>query len=103
MVFIYCETTDDLKQVGELICSENSVSGKEDNYAWKTEESDDNSYAIQTSCNTSTAAILSQVSNNVICIETDENCAPKIIEPLIKKYGFNQVKWLCTFEANNKK
>jgi hypothetical protein len=95
MVYIYCKTTDGLKQVGQLICSENSVTEK-DQHTWKTEESDDNSYAIQTSCNTSTAAILSQVSNNVICIETDDNCAPKIVEPLIKKYGFNQVKWLLT-------
>lgn len=95
MVFIYCKTTDDLKQVGQVICTENSVTGRDD-FIWKTEESDDDCYAIQTSCNTSTAAILSQVSNNVICIETDDNCAPKIIEPLIKKYGFNQVKWLLT-------
>jgi hypothetical protein len=95
MAYIYCQTTDDLKQVGQLICSENSVSNKE-SHTWKTEESDDDCYAIQTNCNTSTDAILSQVSNTVICIETDYNCAPKIIEPLIKKYGFNKVKWLLT-------
>ena len=95
MVFIYCKTTDDLKEVGKLICSENSVTGKNDN-VWKIEESDDDCYAIQTNCNTSTAAILSQVSNNVICVETDEKCASKIVEPLIRKYGFDQIKWLLT-------
>jgi len=95
MVFIYCKTTDDLKQVGQFICRENSVTGQND-HVWKTEESDDDCYTIQTNCNISTAAILSQVNNNVICIETDDNCASKIIESLIKKYGFNQVKWLLT-------
>jgi len=95
MVFIYCKTSDDLKQVGQLICTENTVTGKDD-HSWRTEESDDDCYAIHTSCNKNTAAIMSQISNNVICIETDDNCATKIIEPLIKKYGFNQVKWLLT-------
>jgi len=93
MVFIYCKTTDDLKQVGQMLCRENSVICK-DHYAWKINESDDDCWAIQTNCNLSTAGMLSRVRTDVVCIEVDEDCAPKIIEPLIKKYGFNNVKWL---------
>ncbi|MCW4014906.1 MAG: hypothetical protein NWF06_00900 [Candidatus Bathyarchaeota archaeon] len=95
MVFIYCKTADGLKQVGQLICTENLVAGKDD-YAWEICESDDDCYAIQTSCNKAAAAMLSRVSDDVVCIETDDNCAQKIVEPLVKKYGFNNVKWLQT-------
>ncbi|PVX23497.1 MAG: hypothetical protein CW716_12100 [Candidatus Bathyarchaeum sp.] len=96
MVFIYCRTSDDLKQVGQFLCRANSVTGNNSDNSWVVNESDDDCWVIATTCNLSTAGMLSRVRDDVICIEVDDDCAPKVIEPLIKKYGFDNLKWLLT-------
>ncbi len=74
----------------------NSVGGINDNNSWVVNESDDNCWVIETNCNVYTAGMLSRVRDDVVCIEVDDDCASKVVEPLIKRYGFDNVKWLLT-------
>ena len=43
-----------------------------------------------------TSALTYRVGNEIVAIELDENCASNVIEPLMKKYGFENIKWLVT-------
>ena len=96
MICIYCKTSDNLKQVANFLCIANSAQNKNSDSSWATVQSEDDCWAIETNCNKDTAAMIYKISNNIICIEADDNCAPKVIEPLMKKYGFNNIKWLIT-------
>ena len=37
-----------------------------------------------------------RIGSEIIVIEIDEDCASNVIEPLMKKYGFGNVKWLLS-------
>lgn len=94
MINIYCNTSDDPKNVGKLLCRANSVQDKNENDSWGVNKSEDDCWIVETKCNPSAAAMIYRIGNEVICIEVDNNCAPKVIETLIEKYGFDNVKWL---------
>ena len=96
MIYIYCKTLDTHNRIGDLLCMANSVQIKDENDSWVLNKSEDDCWIIETNCNQSPAAIIYRIRNDVVCIEVDSDCAPKIIEPLMKEYGFNNVKWLLT-------
>ena len=95
MFYIYCRTSDNISRIGELLCKANSVQDKNKNDSWIVNEEDDY-WIIKTDCNLSPAAIIYRIRNDVVCIEVDDECTPKVIEPLMEKYGFDNVKWLLT-------
>jgi len=96
MICIYCKTSDNLKQVANFLCTANSAQNKNSDSSWATVQSEDDCWAIETNCNKDTAAMIYKISDNIFCIEVDDNCAQKVIEPLMKKYGFENIKWLTT-------
>ena len=60
-------------------------------------ENEDDCWIIQTEHpNSETSAMIYRIGTEIVCIEIDDNCASNVIEPLLKKYGFNNVKWLLT-------
>ena len=89
-MFIYCNTKDSPKTIGEAICKENFEG--EENWALNDEGE---FYTINVNSATNCFAVIYVVSNLVVGIEIDEDCASKVIEPLIKNYGFENVKWLA--------
>ena len=94
MIHIYCQTSDDPKKVGELICRANS-NGKEQ--LWKVkEEIEPDTWTIETHCDNYAHAIVCRIGDSIVAIEVNIDCAPNIIEPLMEKYGFEKVKWLIT-------
>ena len=90
-MFIYCNSKDSPKIIGEAICNDNFES--KDN--WKL---DDNGefYTINVNSTANCVAVVYAVSNFVVGIEIDEDCASKVIESLIKNYGFENVKWFLS-------
>jgi len=96
MINIYCKTLDDVNHVGDLICRANSV--QEDNKidSWVISKAEEEYWIIETNCIQSPVAIFYRIGTEVVCIEVDDDCAPNVIEPLMKKYGFENVKWLLT-------
>jgi len=94
MIYIYCKTLDTHNRIGDLLCRANSVRDKNKNDSWIINEAEDDYWIIETNCNQSPAAIIYRIRNDVVCIEVDDDCAPNVIEPLMEKYGFDNIKWL---------
>jgi hypothetical protein len=91
VISIYCKTFDGSKKVGELICKANS----EEKTEWLLkDECEEDSWIIETNCKKSPNAMVYSISNSVVVIEADDECASMVIEPLMGKYGFENVKWL---------
>jgi hypothetical protein len=93
VISIYCKTFDGSKKVGEFICKANS----EEKTEWLLkDECEEDSWIIETKCEKSPNALVYSISNSVVVIEVDDECASKVIEPLMGKYGFENVKWLLS-------
>ena len=90
-MFIYCNTKDSPKIVGAVICRANFVDGGE--RSWKVNEEGD-FCAIEINSKSGCVAVVYSVGGSVVGVEIDDDCASKVIEPLIEKYGFENVKWL---------
>ena len=89
-MFIYCKTNEPAMEVGKMICRANFIDnmGK----SWNIEDEGEY-YTIKINSNSMCVAVIYSLGNSVVGIEVDENCASKMIEPLIEKYGFEKVKW----------
>ncbi len=100
-VWFYVKTKDDPKTVGEIVCSANYSEGvhPEDKYYWLIEagkESGDweikGKYAPLKDL--SSIAVVYRVGDTVVLSEVIDDLAPNFIDPLIEKYGFDNVKWI---------
>ncbi len=95
MIWIYCKTVDDPKKVGEFICKANTPQEKDESRSWVIQdENESGTYTIGVACKDSTAAMVYRIGRSVVVIEVDAHCAPNVIEPLMEKYGFDNVKWV---------
>lgn len=96
LISIYCKTIDCSKKVGELLCRANS----EEEALWiLRSESEEGSWLIETNCSESPSIMVSQIGGSVVVIEVDDECASKVIEFLMEKYGFENVKWMTYKQA----
>jgi hypothetical protein len=93
-MWIYCKTTDGPKKVGEFICRVNSIENDERRSWIMKDEGESETYIIEIDCRDSVVAMVYRIGTSVIVIEVDDDCAPFVIEPLIERYGFDNVKWL---------
>jgi hypothetical protein len=91
VVSVYCKTLGGSKKVAELICKANS--GEKTRWLLRG-ECEENSWVIETNCKESPDVMVYQVSSSVVAIEVDEECAPNIIDSLMARYGFENIKWL---------
>lgn len=97
MIWIYCQTGDSPKEVGEYICKSNF--SREDNdfgLRFTKDENEEDCWLIETNQKNETSAMVYGINGKIIVIEIDDDCATNIIEPLMKKHGFANVKWLLT-------
>ena len=91
-MFVYCNINDSPRIVGEAVCRANSIKGSERSWII-TDEGD--FCSIHTNSKDQCVAVIYYVSDSVVGIEIDDECASKIIEPLLELYGFEKVKWLA--------
>ena len=97
MVWVYCKTGDDPKIVADYVCRVNFGEYTSENKAQIIkDENEESCWIMQSKSINETSAIIYRIGSEIVAIETDEDCAANIIEPLMKKYGFNKVKWLQT-------
>jgi hypothetical protein len=92
-MIIYCNTKDSPKIVGEAICKANFEEGQEN--FWKVNDEGE-FFTIETMIKGTCVAVTYRIGHFVVGVEVDDDCAFKIIEPLIEIYGFEKVKWLST-------
>ncbi len=92
-MFVYCSTRDSPRTIGKVICRANSVEKNKNSWVIKDEGE---SCVIEATSNGHCVAIVYCVGDSVVGIEIDNNCASKVVEPLIEKYSFENVKWLLS-------
>ena len=95
MIWVYCKTTDDPKEVGGYICKSNfgkEYNGKKSRIA--KDESEDECWIIETDPQNETSAMIYRIGHEIVVTEIDASCASNVIEPLMKKHGFDNIKWL---------
>jgi len=97
LIWVYCKTTDKPKEVGQYICKTNFSRGDDQTESKVIkDEIEEDCWLIQTNSQNETSAMVYKIGNEVVALEIDDDCAINVIEPLMKKYGFANVKWLVT-------
>ena len=101
-LWFYVKTNDDPKVVGDIVCSFNFAQGKhpEDQYSWIMVVGKDEpgyweikgKYAGLK--NLSEICDVYRIGGTVVFSEIDDDLAPDFLDPLITKYGFDNVKWI---------
>ena len=101
-IWFYVKTSDDPKVVGDVVCSFNFTQGEhpEDQYSWIMEVGKDEpgyweikgKYAGLKDL--SEIGIVYRIGDTVVFAEIDDDLAPDFLDPLITKYGFDNVKWI---------
>lgn len=101
-IWFYVKTTDEPKTVGEIVCAFNYAEGihPQDKYSWILQEGRDEpgyweirgKYAGLKDM--TEIGIVYRIGDTVVISEIDNNLAPNVIDPLITKYGYDNVKWI---------
>ncbi|MGD6851954.1 MAG: hypothetical protein ACQCN6_07850 [Candidatus Bathyarchaeia archaeon] len=101
-LWFYVKTNDDPKIVGDIVCAFNYTEGKhpEDKYSWIMQLGRDESgyweikgkYAALKDL--TEIGIVYRIGDTVVLAMIDDGLAPDFLDPLITKYGFDNVKWI---------
>jgi hypothetical protein len=101
-IWFYVKTLEEPKVVGEIVCAFNYTEGKhpEDQYSWIMEAGRDapdyweikGKYAALKDL--TEIGIVYRIGDTVVLSEIDDILAPNFLDPLITKYGFDNVKWI---------
>ncbi|MDR0371946.1 MAG: hypothetical protein LBI79_00045 [Nitrososphaerota archaeon] len=101
-IWFYVKTADDPKVVGDVVCAFNYTEGEhpEDKYYWIMQQGQTEQdyweikgkYAALSDL--SEIAVVYRVGDTVVFSEVEEDLAPDFLDPLINKYGFDNVKWI---------
>jgi hypothetical protein len=101
-IWFYVKTNDAPQAVGQVVCDFNFTQGEhpEDKYSWLIEARTDEmgywdikgKYAPLKDL--SIIALVYRIGDTVALSEVDDELAPNFINPLIAKYGFDNVKWI---------
>lgn len=101
-IWFYVKTNDAPQVVGQVVCDFNFTQGEhpEDKYYWVIEPRRDElgyweikgKYAPLK--DVSIIALVYRIGDTVALCEIDDEIAPNFINPLITKYGFDNVKWI---------
>jgi hypothetical protein len=102
-LWFYVKTSDDPKVVGDVVCSFNVAEGKHpgDKYSWIMEVGKDEpgyweikgKYAALKDL--TEVGIVYRIGDTVALSEIDDDLAPDFLDPLITRYGFDNVKWIA--------
>ena len=101
-LWFYVKTDDDPKVVGDVVCDFNFTQGEhpEDQCSWIMVVGKDEpgyweikgKYAGLK--NLSEIGDVYRIGDTVVFSEIDDDLAPDFLDPLITKYGFDNVKWI---------
>ena len=103
-IWFYVKTADEPKAVGDIVCAASFMQGKhpEDKYSWIIEvgRTAPDYWEIKAKYeplkDLPVIAIVYRIGDSVVLSEIDDVLAPNFIDPLISKYGFDNVKWIVT-------
>jgi hypothetical protein len=106
-IWFYVKTNDDPKAAGDVVCAFNYAEGihPEDKYSWIMQEgrSEPGYWEIKGKYaalkDLTEIAVVYRIGDAVVLSEIDDALAPNFADPLITKYGFDNVKWLFVATA----
>src|SRR5665647_1999996 len=101
-LWFYVKTNEDPKAVGDVVCAFNFMQGQhpEDKYSWIIEAGKDEpgyweikgKYAALK--DVAIICIVYKIGDAVAFAEIDDDLSPNFIDPLVTKYGLDNVKWM---------
>jgi hypothetical protein len=101
-IWFYVKTSDDPNVVGQVVCDFNFEQGEhpQDQYSWLLEPGRDGpdyweirgKYAVLKDL--TEIGIVYRIGDAVVFAEIEDYLAPDLADPLITKYGFDNVKWI---------
>ena len=102
-IWFYVKTDDSPKTVGDVVCRFNYVRGEhpEDEYTWIMEErkEDDEVYwEIKSKYKELKELVLVgwayKAGDTVVLAEIEDEFVANFLDPLLEKYGFDNLKWI---------
>jgi hypothetical protein len=106
--WFYVKTNDDPKTVADVVCEFNFYQGEhpEDKYSWVTERKESGGeeyweikgkYAPLKEL--TLIGLAYRMGDAVVLSEVDDDLAANFLDPLMNKYGFDNVKWMIVPKA----
>lgn len=102
--WFYVKSTENPKTVAEAVCKFNSCQGEhpEDKYSWVAELGKDKSegeyWEIKGKYDPlkdlTLIALAYKTGDTVVLAEVDDSLTANFLDPLLEKYGFDNVKWI---------
>jgi hypothetical protein len=102
-ISFYVKTEDNPKTVADVVCAFNLYQGEhpEDKYSWVAEfkkTAEDEYWEIKGKYaplkDLTLIGLTYKVGDTVVLSEVDDNLAENFSDPLLAKYGFDNVKWI---------
>jgi hypothetical protein len=102
-ISFYVKTADDPKTVADVVCAFNYYQGEhpEDKYSWVAEPKktgEEEYWEIKGKYaplkDLTLIGLAYRTGDAVVLGEVDDDLAVNFLDPLLKKYGFDNVKWI---------
>jgi hypothetical protein len=103
-MWFYVKTTDQPKKVGDIVCAYNVFQdahpmGK---YSWIMEQGkgEEEYWQIKSKYedlkDLTNVALIYRTGDTVVLSEVDDDFVPNFLDPLLEKYGFDNIKWIVS-------
>jgi len=102
-ISLYVKTADDPKTVADVVCAFNYYQGEhpEDKYSWVAEQKktgDEEYWEIKGKYaplkDLTLIGLAYRTGDTVVLGEVNDDLAENFLDPLLAKYGFDNVKWI---------
>jgi hypothetical protein len=102
-ITLYVKTADDPKTVADVVCRFNYYQGEhpEDKYSWVTElrkTGEEEYWEIKGKYaplkDLTLIGLAYRTGDTVVLGEVDDDLAENFLDPLLEKYGFDNIKWI---------
>ncbi len=103
-IWFYVKTTDTPKTVGDVVCAFNVFEdahpkgkyswiieqGKDEEEYWQIEGKSENTKDL------TNVALVYRAGDTVVLGEINDDLVPDFMDPLLEKYGLENIKWIVT-------
>jgi hypothetical protein len=102
-MWFFVKTIDTTKTVGDIVCAYNVFEDQhpKGKYSWVMEQgkSDKEEYwqirgKYEELKDLTNVALLYKAGDTVVLGEVDDSFVPNFLDPLLEKYGFENIKWI---------
>jgi len=101
-IWFYVKTTDNPKTVGDIVCADNFFEDDhpKGKYSWILEEGkgEEEYWEIrgkyEDSKDLTNVALVYRAGDAVVLGEVNDDLVPNFMDPLLEKYGLENIKWL---------